>query len=398
MRALDNLRVLDLTHMLAGPYAAMMLADLGAETIKIETPGQGDATRRMLAEQPKYCIDGMGPYILTMGRNKKSITLDLKSDEGRELFYGLVRQSDVVISNFRPGVVERLKIDFDSLAKINPRIITALITGFGNTGPGKDRTAFDMVAQGYGGGMSVTGEPGRMPLRSGLFIGDLGGGLFATIGILSALHARERTGRGQNVDISMVDGQISLLSYLATMYFVSGEVPQTMGNEHFSHMPYGVYKTADLWVILACVQDPFFWSLAEVLKHPRLLAEEFRTREVRLRHRDEINGILEAELPKWKGDELLNELQKRGVPCGPVNTFDRALSDPQVLARNMVVDVPGPNGGTFRSVGNPVKLSETPGEQFGPPPKLGQHNGEVYAKLLGLSEAAIAALAERGVI
>ena len=333
-----------------------------------------------------------------MGRNKKSITLDLKSDEGREVFYGLVRRSDVVISNFRPGVVERLKIDFDSLAQVNPRIVTCTITGFGNTGPGKDRTAFDMVAQGYGGGMSVTGEPGRMPLRAGLFIGDLGGGLFASIGILSALHARERTGRGQNVDISMVDGQISLLSYLATMYFVSGEVPHSMGNEHFSHMPYGVYQTADLWVILACVQDPFYWSLAEVLGHPGLLREDFRTREVRLGHRDEINRILEAELPKWKSEPLLAELQKRGVPCGPVNTFDRALSDPQVLARHMVVEVPAPNGQTFRAPGNPVKLSQTPGEEFGPPPLLGQHNREVYRDLLGVDDAALEDMKKRGVI
>jgi crotonobetainyl-CoA:carnitine CoA-transferase CaiB-like acyl-CoA transferase len=241
-----------------------------------------------------------------------------------------------------------------------------------------------------------------MPLRSGLFIGDLGGGLFCTIGILSALHARERTGRGQNVDISMLDGQISLLSYLATMYFVSGEVPQTMGNEHFSHMPYGVYRTSDIWVILACVQDPFFWALAEVLDHPRLLGEEFRTREVRLQHRDEINRILEAELPKWKGDELVAALQKRGVPCGPVNTFDRALSDPQVLARQMVVDVPAPakapSGQTFRAPGNPVKLSETPGETFGPPPLLGQHNRDVYGELLGLDDAALDGLAKRKVI
>ena len=398
MRPLEGIRILDLTHMLAGPFSAMLLADLGAETIKVEPPGVGEATRRLLTEQPKYCIDGLGPYILTLGRNKKSVTLDLKQEEGRELFYRLVGQSDVVISNFRPGVAERLRIDFDSLAKHNPRIVTCLVSGFGNTGPGKDRTAFDMVAQGYGGGMSVTGEPGRGPMRAGIFIGDLGGGLFATIGILAALQARERTGRGQNVDISMVDGQISLLTYVATMYLISGEVPESMGNEHFSHMPYGVYKTQDLWIILACVQDPFYWSLAEVLGHSGLLREEFRTREVRLQHRDEINRLIEEEFLKWKGDDLLRELQERGVPCGPVNTLDRALSDPQVLARNMVVEVKAPNGQTFRAPGNPIKLSATPAEQFDSPPLLGQHTREVYRRMLQLSDEDLAGLAERGVI
>ena len=196
MRPLEGLRILDLTHMLAGPYAAMLLADLGAETIKVEPPGTGDATRRLLTEEPKYCIDGMGPYILTLGRNKKSVTLDLKQEAGRELFYGLVKQADVVMSNFRPGVAERLKIDQKTLEAHNPGIITLTLSGFGSSGPGKDRTAFDMVAQGYGGGMSITGEPGQGPMRAGIPIGDLGGGLFATIGVLTALHSRARsTGR-----------------------------------------------------------------------------------------------------------------------------------------------------------------------------------------------------------
>jgi crotonobetainyl-CoA:carnitine CoA-transferase CaiB-like acyl-CoA transferase len=398
MRPLEGIRVLDLTHMLAGPYGSMLLADLGAETIKVEPPGAGDATRRLLAEEPKYCVDGMSPYILTLARNKKSVTLDLKQEAGRELFYGLVRQSDVVISNFRPGVVERLKIDHASLDPHNPRIITCTVTGFGTTGPFKDRTAFDMVAQGYGGGMSITGEPGRGPMRAGIPIGDLGGGLFAAIGVLAALQARERTGRGQNVDISMQDGQISLLNYMATMYLVSGEVPDTLGNEHFSHVPYGVYRTQDLWVIIACVQDPFYWSLAEVLGHPGLLREELRAREARLKHRDEINRLIEQEFLKWKGEALLRELEQRGVPCGPVNTFDRALADPQVLARNMVVEARAPNGSPFRMPGNPVKLSGTPAERFDSPPRLGQHTREVYKALLNLSDAQLDGLAEQGVI
>jgi crotonobetainyl-CoA:carnitine CoA-transferase CaiB-like acyl-CoA transferase len=398
MRPLEGIRILDLTHMLAGPFCTMTLADLGAETIKVEPPGVGDPTRRLLSEEPKYCIDKMGPYLLTLGRNKKSITLDLKQDAGRELFYGLVRQADVVVSNFRSGVVERLKIDFASLEPVNPRIITCTVTGFGDSGPNKDRTAFDMVAQGYGGGMSLTGEPGRGPMRAGLFIGDLGGGLYATIGILAALQARERTGRGQNVDISMLDGQIALLNYLATMFLLSGEAPPNLGNEHFSHMPYGVYKTQDLYIILACVQDPHYRAMAEVLGNPGLLREDFRTREVRLKHRDEINRLLNEECAKWKADPLLRELEKRGVPCGPVNTLERALSDPQVVARNMVATTQHPNGTAYRMPGNPVKLSGTPAERFDGPPLLGQHNREVFRDLLKLSETEYEGLARQGVI
>ena len=398
MKPLDGIRILDLTHMLAGPYGSMMLADLGAETIKVEPPGQGEATRRLLAEEPKFCIDGMSAYMLTLGRNKKSVTLDLKQDAGRELFYGLVKHADIVMSNFRPGVVERLKVDYDSLVKFNPRIITLTVSGFGSYGPGKDRTAFDMVAQGYGGGMSITGEPGGAPMRAGIPIGDLGGGLFATIGVLSALQARHRTGRGQNVDISMQDGQISMLNYMATMYFLSGEVPETMGNEHFSHCPYGVYKTKDLHIILACVQDAFYWSLAEVLGNPGLLNEDFRTREVRLQNRDTINSLISEELIKWKGDDLLAELQPRGVPCGPVNSFDRALADPHVQARNMVVEASHPGGKTFKMPGNPVKLSDTPCEEFSSPPLVGQHTRELYKELLNLDDAELDGLAKKGVI
>ena len=398
MRPLEGLRILDLTHMLAGPYSAMLLADLGAETIKVEPPGTGDATRRLLTEEPKYCIDGMGPYILTLGRNKKSVTLDLKQEAGRELFYGLVKQADVVMSNFRPGVAERLKIDQKTLEAHNPGIITLTLSGFGSSGPGKDRTAFDMVAQGYGGGMSITGEPGQGPMRAGIPIGDLGGGLFATIGVLTALHSRARTGRGQNVDISMLDGQISLLNYMATMYFNSGEVPEAMGNEHFSHVPYGVYKTQDLYMILACVQDPFYTALAEVLGNEELLNPDFATREVRLQHREQINRLIAEELLKWKSGDLIPILQERGVPCGPVNTFDRALSDPQVLARNMVVEGRHPGGKTFKMPGNPIKLSDTPAETFADPPLLGQHTREIYKALLNLGDEELDALEDQGVI
>lgn len=398
MRALEGIRILDLTHMVSGPYCTMMLADLGAETIKIEPLESGEATRKLLAEDPNNTIDGMNVYLLVLGRNKKSVSLDLKQEAGKAIFYDLVKHADVVVNNFRPGVPERLKIDHASLSAINPRIVTCSITGFGNTGPGKDRTAYDMVAQGYGGGMSLTGEPGGNPVRAGLPIGDLSGGMFATMGILAALQARVTTGKGQDVDISMVDGQISLLNYMVASYFLSGEVSFAMGNEHPAHMPYGTYKSQDIHVIIACVNDEFFISLADVLQSPILREARFHERTTRLENRDLINKVLNEEIAKWKGDELLAILQQRGVPCGPVNTLDRALKDPQVLARDMVVEGRHPNGQTYKMPGNPIKLSDTPCETFGSPPLVGQQTRETLKELLNLTDAELDDLSAQGVI
>ncbi|HEX2618827.1 MAG TPA: CoA transferase, partial [Phototrophicaceae bacterium] len=253
MKALQGIRMLDLTHMLSGPYAGMMLADLGADTIKIEPPETGEGTRKLLANDPRNSLHGMGAYFLTLNRNKKSITLNLKSDEGRALFYELVAVSDIVLNNFSAGVMAKLKLDYETLSQINPRIITCSITGFGETGPGKDQVAFDMVAQAMGGGMSITGQPGGSPTRSGIPIGDLGGGLMGVVGVLAALTARNTTGRGQHVDISMLDAQISLLNYMATMWSLSGDVPTMLGNAHFVHVPYNTFATQDGYIILAVI-------------------------------------------------------------------------------------------------------------------------------------------------
>ncbi|MDP7344568.1 MAG: CoA transferase, partial [Alphaproteobacteria bacterium] len=225
MNALSDLIVIDLTHMLSGPFGAMLLADLGARTIKVEPPGRGELTRGLLAKDPKHSLNGMGAYFLTLNRNKESVCIDLKSEAGLALFYELVKKADIVISNFSPGVTARLKIDYAALSEVNERIITCTVTGFGESGPAFKRPAFDMVAQGYGGGMSITGQQEAPPTRAGIPIGDLGGGMFSAVGTLAALHARERSGRGQHVDISMQDCQISLINYMATMYYLSGEVP-----------------------------------------------------------------------------------------------------------------------------------------------------------------------------
>lgn len=237
MNCLSGLVMLDLTHMLSGPYGAMILSDLGMRTIKVEPPGTGEGTRQLLAGSDLYARQGMGAYYLTLNRNKESVCIDLKSDEGRQVFYDLVRKADVVLDNFSVGVTRRLGIDHDTLAAINPRIVTCSITGFGETGPDIHRPAFDQVVQGMGGGMSITGREGGEPLRAGIPIGDLGGGVFGVIGVLSALMERERTGQGKHVDIAMLDVQISLLNYMATMYLMSGVLPEPLGNSHFVHVP-----------------------------------------------------------------------------------------------------------------------------------------------------------------
>lgn len=398
MKALTGIRILDLTHMLSGPYASMMLADLGAETIKIEPPGKGEGTRRLLEKDPKNSLNGFGAYFMTLNRNKKSITLDLKTPTGLALFQRLVQVSDVVIANFSAGVMARLGVDYEHLAPINPRIITCSVTGFGETGPAKDRPAFDMVAQAMGGGMSITGQPDGPPTRSGIPIGDLGGGLMGVIGVLAALQARHRTGRGQHVDISMLDAQISLLNYMATMYFLSGEVPDKLGNGHFVHVPYNTFRCADGHIIIAIITDNFWTALMELLDAPDLDTEENRGQPGRWRNKELIDRRLNEILATNTQAYWLEQLRSQRIPCAPVNNFAQALSDEQVLARSMVVDVAHPAGGAVRMPGNPIKLSETHEDTFSPPPLLGQHNREVYGGLLGLDEAELAALQADGVI
>ncbi|MEO8225592.1 MAG: CoA transferase, partial [Gammaproteobacteria bacterium] len=263
--ALEHITVLDLTHMLSGPYGTMLLADLGARTIKVEPPGTGEGTRRLLENDPDNSRDGMGAYFLTLNRNKQSVCVDLKSEAGRAVFMDLVRHADVVFDNFSVGVPQRLGIAYASLSKVNPRIITCSVTGFGQTGPHTDLPAFDQVVQAMGGGMSITGLPEVGPMRSGIPIGDLCGGLFGAIGVLAAIAQRAQTGRGQHVDVSMLDAQISMLNYMATMHLLSGQIPRAIGNAHFVHVPYNSFPTADGHVIVACIGDAFFERFAKFI-------------------------------------------------------------------------------------------------------------------------------------
>lgn len=398
MKALAHIRLLDLTHMLSGPYAGMMLADLGAETVKIEPPGAGEGTRRLLENDPRHSLNGFGAYFLTLNRNKKSVTLNLKSERGLALFYDLVRHADVVLSNFSAGVTERLKIDYPRLSAINPRIITCTVTGFGETGPGKDRPAFDMVAQAMGGGMSITGQPGNPPTRSGIPIGDLGGGLMAVIGVLSALAARQHTGRGQHVDISMLDAQISLLNYMATMYCLSGDIPGMLGNGHFVHVPYDAFQCADGYIIIAVITDNFWAALMELIPDPELNLPENQRQPGRWKNKAFINQRLNEILSAHPQAYWLEKLHAARIPCAPVNNLAQALSDPQVLARNMLVSVAHPLGGTAHMPGNPIKLSDTYEDTYAPPPLLGQHTEEILRGWLGLTADDLADLRAADII
>lgn len=397
MRALEDIIILDLTHMLSGPYGTMLLADMGARTIKIEPPGKGEGTRRLLENDPDYSLHGMGAYILTLGRNKESVSIDLKSAAGLELFYRLVEKSDIVASNFGYGVARRLGIDYDTLSKINPRIITSSITGFGETGPAPDRPAFDLVAQGMGGGMTITGHPGE-PMRAGIPIGDLGGGVFSVIGILSALHAREKTGRGQHVDISMFDCQLSMLNYMATMYMMSGKQTEPNGNGHFVHVPYNTFRTATRHIIIAVITDNFWLNLVDLLQDESLRQDAFLTQPGRLAAKAFIEARIQAAFEREPCEYWLEKLAERRIPAAPVNDFAHAFSDPQALARNMRVGVDMPTGETIYQPGNPVKLSETYEDTFAPPPRIGQHNDSVLQDLVNLSPDDISALRANGTI
>lgn len=396
--ALEHITVLDLTHMLAGPYGTMLLADLGARTIKIEPPGTGEGTRRLLENDPDYSRDGMGAYYLTLNRNKQSVCIDLKSESGRAVFMDLARHADVVFDNFSVGVPARLGIDHASLVKVNPRIISCSVTGFGETGPETQRPAFDQVVQAMGGGMSITGTPKSGPTRSGIPIGDLGGGLFGAMGVLAAIAERERTGLGQHVDVSMLDAQISLLNYMATMHLLSGHVPTGIGNGHFVHVPYNSYATADGHVIVACIGDPFFERFVEFIDLPALRVPEYKQQSVRLAAKAEIDALVSNTFREHDTAYWLERLRAARIPCGPVNNFAQALTDPQVKARDMVVPVTLKTGEAVRMPGNPMKLSNAQPATFTCPPALGEHTQAVLGGVLGYSAERLAQLQASGVI
>ena len=377
MKPLNGVKVIDLTHMLAGPYAGMVLADLGAEVVKVEPLGSGEMTRGLLKNDPNYSFKNFGAYFLTLNRNKKSVSIDLKNKKGLEVFYDLVRSADVVLNNFSAGVVSKLKIDFENLSSINPKIITCSITGFGETGPHSTRPAYDQIVQAYSGGMSITGKDAKSPTRAGIPIGDLGSGLYSVIGILSALYSREKTQKGQHIDLSLLDVQISLLTYMATMQTLSGIDPEPIGNAHFVHVPYNSFTTSDGFVVIAVITDEFWQSLKSVVNVGSLDDSKFDSSIDRLKNQAFIENELNKILSTQTSDHWIDKLNKAKVPCAPINKFSDALNDEQVKHRNMIVEVEHPDGGFVKMPGNPVKMSYTNEESYSSPPHLGTDTREI---------------------
>ena len=397
-KPLNNIKVLDLTHMLSGPYGSMILADLGCEVVKIEPPQKGEGTRRLLENDPDYSHNGMGAYFYTLNRNKKSVAIDLKNKKGIEIFYKLVSKADVVLSNFSAGVTKKLKIDFDALKRINPKIITCTVSGFGETGPNFQRPAFDQIAQALGGGMSITGLSAKDPMRAGIPIGDLGGGMFAVMGIQAAIISRNETGFGQHVDISMLDCQISMLNYMATMHTMSGIIPEPIGNSHFVHMPYDTFLTKDYPIVIAAVGDQFWQRLLKIFKDPELKNPLYEKAFERQKDKEKIAAIMQKELSEETSQHWLHELEKESVPCARVNNLEQAINDEQIQYRKMIVDVPHPEGGSVKVPGNPIKLSSITDEQYTSPPLLGEHTKEILEDWLNFKDEDLIELDKQQII
>ena len=391
---LSGVRILDLSQLLAGPYGSMILADLGAEVIKIEKPGEGEIGRGM----PPHFFHGESVYFISINRNKKSMTLDLKAKEGLEVFYRLVGVSDVVYDNFRPGTLEKLRIDYESLRKINPRIISCSISGYGQTGPFKDSPAFDLIIQARGGIMSYTGEPGQMPVRMGAPMGDLAGGLFAVQAVEAALYQREKTGLGQRIDLSLLDCQIALLIYRGLYYLYGGEIAQPVGSGHVSAIPIRAFKTKTFDIVIDANTDKFFQELCGAMGLQELpLDPRFPTRAHRLKNKEALYKILEETFLKKTGEEWLKLLEGR-VPVGPINTVDMALNDPQILSRNMVVETTHRTGEKMKLLGTPIKMSQAEERKFTPPPALGENTDQVLADLLKFSPNEVQRLREKKIV
>ena len=392
---LENIKVLDLTHMLAGPYASMLIADLGAEVVKVEPPGKGEITRGLYKNHPDYSLDGVSPYHITLARNKKSLTLDLKQEKGKKLFYELVKNFDVVLDNFSSGVTERLGIDFSTLKLHNPKIITCSISGFGKGEA--DRPAYDQILQAYGGGMSITGEDENHPVRAGIPIADLSSGMFSIIGILTALQKRDKDGVGDHVDISMLDCQVSLLTYMATMNTISGIDPKPIGNQHFLHVPYNSYNTADGFIIISVVHEDFWPNLLDALNLEEFKGEEYKTVQGRLANRKNIDEAISEKLKHKPSSHWLDLLAKHRVPSGPINSVRDALEDPLVKKRNMIVDLKQPSGSIAKMPGNPIKLDSYE-ENYSPAPELGEHTAEILEKYLKISSEELDSLKSEKII
>jgi CoA:oxalate CoA-transferase len=372
---LSGLKVLDLSRVVSGPFCTMLLADFGADVVKVEAPG-GDPSR-----VTGILGSGENPYFVNLNRNKRSITVDLKQVKGKEIVRRMAEGSDVLVENFRPGVMDRLGLGYATLRELNPSLIYSAITGFGKTGPYKDRPAFDFIAQAMSGFMSLNGDSTMPYLRAGIPISDTIAGLYAAFGILAALRERERTGQGQEIQTAMVDGLISMFTFASGAYFATGKLPPRNGNDHMVVAPYGLFNAGDGPIAIAPSTEKNWKQLCATLKLEDLMSDpRFDTGEKRRANRKEINAIVASVIQERNREEWINLLNEAGVPCGKVNDLSQAFSDPQVLHQEMVIESAQPTG-AVKTPGFPVKFSETPARLRRPSPQVGEHTVEVLREL-----------------
>ena len=393
MLPLDNIFVLDLTRILSGPICTMLMGDMGAQVVKIEPPPHGDDTRLW---GPPF-VNGVATYYLSVNRNKKSLGLNLKTPQGREVLWKLIERADVLVENFRPGVLKSLGFGYDEVSRRNERIIYCSVSGFGQTGPYSGRAGYDVVAQGESGLMDLTGYPGEPPAKLGSSLADIVAGLYAFHGILLSLLVRHRTGRGQAVDIGLVDSLVSTLTYQAMIYFATGRSPVRMGTRHPSIVPYECFEAKDGYVNIGVANDKHFGLLCRTLGFPDLASDQrFATGPGRVANYDELRPIIAAAVGRLTRTEVMKLLGDSGIAVGAVNTVAEALEDPHLHAREMVAELTHPEYGPLRYLGIPIKLSDTPGRLGNAPPLFGEHNREVLRDL-GFSDDAIAAFEQDGV-
>ena len=393
---LQGIRVLDLTWVLSGPFCTLTLGDLGADVVKVERPPYGDVSRTT-----GPIIDGESGYFFSVNRGKRSLSLDLTTAEGKELFLRLVREADVVVENFTPGKMDALGLGHRALSDVNPRLIYAAISGYGQTGPLRERPALDVIVQGAGGVMSVTGYPDGDPARPGLSLGDVAAGLYCAIGVLAALQERERSGLGQMVDISMLDCQIAIQENAYMRYHLTGEEPRRLGTRHPSAVPFQAFPTADGWMVLALAWSvPNQWALlCSELELPELIDDErFHSAAARSRNHAELEPLLQAAFRRRTTMGWVDALQPYGIPCGPLNTIAETAAMEQVAVREMLPEVPHRTFGPVRLANSPVKLSRTPTGIRGTSPDMGEHSREVLREVLGLTEEQLSDLVARQIV
>jgi crotonobetainyl-CoA:carnitine CoA-transferase CaiB-like acyl-CoA transferase len=396
MHVLDDILIVDLSQALAGPYCTMLLGDMGAEVIKIEPPGSGDQSRGW---GPPF-VEGESTYFLAVNRNKKSLTLNLKSDQGQEIMHRLIARADVFIHNMpRQSSQRKTGVDAETLLDINPRLIYVSITGYGSSGPYAERPGYDLIAQGESGLMSITGEPEGEPMRYPIPLADMTTGLYTALGVVSALLARHRTGRGQVLDLSLLESQSAWLGILASAYLNAGEEPQRLGNIHPNIVPYQVFRARDKYIIVAVGTQRLWGRFCEVLGIAGTAMNDprFATNADRLAHRQELVNMVQTILSQKEADHWLEALREAQIPSGPINSVPETLTHAQILERGFVVELEHPLAGWVKSLGNPVHFSDMPVSYRLPPPTLGEHNVAILGEL-GFASKEISALVERGVI